>query len=448
MVESNYRPSASQPTVRPSAPTTFGRREIAGFGTVPAPIKRHDRQGFSGAHREGMGLTAKEFRSRIRPNSGIENLMTKIQRLRGRLKCRKRVISNRLGRCLAGLAFVLTVTSISADDLSVRDPFFARLSTPMTSIQDGKPFREALQSIADQVELNIWLDRRVDPTSPVSAGPLKPTVAAAIEKIAEQRDCVMMPVAGVVLVGRPSWVDATAATLLWIETPENRQTAATVSWDALSTPETACGVAAGAASIEVSPPLPHDLWPAVRWRQIDRRVAVALILAQFDLRPQSPLNLTSIRCEPATREAACRRRYSAGKTNAKIRQAIERLDPKATARITDGWLEVTATPAAHWEATAEMLAAESKKVTRDPEGDTLTFSLNPTRATAGDLLRSFAKTAGRDCVIDPAAKEACDRIVTIEADQQTLRQLIDRVAQEASVSAQWKAGAIVITATE
>ena len=86
----------------------------------------------------------------------------------------------RLITTLAQTALVLAATTGRAEDVSPQDPLFARLATPMKSIQDGKPFREALESIADSVELNLWLDRRVDPTAPVTAGPLRPTVSAAI----------------------------------------------------------------------------------------------------------------------------------------------------------------------------------------------------------------------------------------------------------------------------
>ncbi len=85
---------------------------------------------------------------------------------------------------------------------------------PMTSIVDGKSFRNGVTGIAKQAQLNVWIDRRVDPTSPVIAGPVGPTVFAAIGKLAARRDCVLMPVANVLLVGRQDWVDQTASSIL------------------------------------------------------------------------------------------------------------------------------------------------------------------------------------------------------------------------------------------
>jgi hypothetical protein len=93
-----------------------------------------------------------------------------------------------------------------------------------------------------------------------------------------------------------------------------------------------------------------------------------------------------------------------------------------------------------------MLSAATKSARGDTETDTRTFSLKPTRAPAGELLVSFAKAAGRNCRIDPAASEACRRVMTIEADQQTLRELIDKVAAEVGVEVVWRDDVIIVTA--
>jgi hypothetical protein len=51
-------------------------------------------------------------------------------------------------------------------------------------------------------------------------------------------------------------------------------------------------------------------------------------------------------------------------------------------------------------------------------------------------------------VIDPAAAQACSQMATIEAENQTLRQLVDRVAEKAGVTATWRQDEIVITPAE
>ncbi len=349
-------------------------------------------------------------------------------------------------RLAAGLALLCCFFVLAtADDFSSRDPFFAALTTPMTSIQDGKPFREALLAIADQVELNLWLDRKVDPTAPVAAGPVGPTVSAAIEELAARRNCVVMPVANVMLVGRPQWVDATAASLLSLQVDGNAAAVADISWDMLTTPESALKIAVNDESARVTPPLPHDLWPANHWKQIDRRVAVTLVLAQFDRRPVSSESLSDLASVPASTTGTFSRRYWTGSQSTAIRAAMQKVDRNSRFRVRDDWLEASGGASAHRAAVGAMLAKRNVAAMPDPDHDKRIFSLKPTRSSAENLLRQFAETAGRKCVIHPDAIQACKGIVTIEAKDNTLVQLIEKAAKAAGVVATWQGDTILVT---
>lgn len=334
----------------------------------------------------------------------------------------------------------------TADDFSSRDPFFVKLSTSATSVQDGKSFREALRAVAGQAKVNLWLDRKVDPTLPVYAGPVGPTVVAALEKIAATRDCVVMPVAGVVLVGRKSWVDATAVTLLSLDTKApgganaNADRVATIAWPELTTPAAALKLAAGLDSIQLSPELPHDLWPAGRLAKIDRRVAVSLVLSQFDLRPRSTDSLGSLRCEQATDAGKVRRRYFAPEPKL-VSAALGNVDRNARVQSRNGWIDATATVAAHRAATAAMLVAKPAPAVGGVAKKT--FNLN-TKASAGDLFATLAQAINRKVVIVPDAEPACEEIITIQAQQKTLVELIELVAAEANVAVAWQGDHIVI----
>ena len=81
--------------------------------------------------------------------------------------------------------------------LTDQDELFARLVAPKYTVVDGKSFRGALNSIAEHAQVNLWLDRLVDPTASVAMGAIGPTPFAAIQKLADSRGCVVMPVANV-----------------------------------------------------------------------------------------------------------------------------------------------------------------------------------------------------------------------------------------------------------
>ncbi|MCG8653522.1 MAG: hypothetical protein MI861_27035 [Pirellulales bacterium] len=352
----------------------------------------------------------------------------------------------RLAGFVALLLGVAMAFPAAADDFSTRDRFFAKLSTSMTSIQDGKPFRDALMSLAAQVELNLWLDRKVDPTIPVSVGPAGPTVSQAIAKIAAQQDCVVMPIANVMLVGRPAWVDATAAALLAAEQQDTPRAVADVRWQKLATPLESLQAATNQSDVRIEPALPHDLWPAVEWKQIDRRVAVVLILSQFERQPRSLRSLARLQSQPMVSSGRVERRYSVGSLSKELRQTMQKVDRGSRFQVDGGWLEASGTMEAHRAAVAALLARQAKQAVPAAGNDQRRFSLKqPLQTSAENALRQLAQTANLKCVILPEAMEACRQRITVKADNNTLKELIEKVAGAAGVTATWKEDHIEIS---
>jgi hypothetical protein len=258
---------------------------------------------------------------------------------------------------------------------------FAKLSTPITSIVDGRSFRSGIERIAQQAEVNVVISRKVDPSRRIRSGPLGPTVYLALRKMAADHDCVVMPVRSVVLVGKADWVDSMATVLN--KTPRSKRV--DISWPRLTTPEEAFAIVSKAdpANIEiVNPEIDHDLWPAVDWKQIESSIAAQLIIFQMADRFDLPNSLRA-------------------KTS---RQRID-LDRKLSK------------------------AAEKIKISDPLESS---FSLT-TRTRAASVLRQLCAAAGRQCVIESDAITACDRIVSISENDVTLRRLIEVVAEQAGV---------------
>lgn len=327
-----------------------------------------------------------------------------------------------------------------ADDFSQRNRIYSVLASPMNSIIEGKAFRDGMQGIAKQAGLNVWIDRRVDPTRPVASGPLGPTVYSAISKLAAQRDCVLMPVANVLLVGRPDWVDQTTSAIMSLRTNRN-QVAADIHWEDLTTPAEAIAIAANTA-VTVDPALPHDLWPATTWKQIDRRVAVALVLAQVDRQPRSTASLRSLQALPATTKSFSRR-YSFGDANATIRGTMHDADRSCRFRTDQRWLEATGSATAHRRAVTQLFETLPKVAAPDP--NKAQFTLKPTSTTAENLFFNFARMAKRKCEIKDNAAAACKKIISIEAKDNTLQQLSDIVAEQIGVNVKWLDDRIVVS---
>ena len=360
-----------------------------------------------------------------------------------------------VGLVVTVVAAVCSPQNVFADDFRRKTKFWALLNAPMTAVVDGMPMRDALERIRQAVGINLCLDRQVDPTSPVKPGALGPTIFVALKKIAAERGCVVMPVCNVVLVGRPPWVDRTAASMLASEGSEAREDAAdrfvNVSWPTLSTPaEALVAVAGDDRPAGLGELLPHDLWQEQKWEQIERNVATALVLAQCDLYLAERREGSSGRLLTEHRSITepFDRMYSPDLKSSVLRKAISSHDRKSRAVVDDDILLVKATVAAHRVGTNALLTEFAKSVAASEPKDSKTFSLKRTQTSAGAALMQFAQAAGRKCIIEDDAVEACQKQITLEAKDETIKNLINRIAKKIDVMVVWGDQQIVVKAKE
>ncbi len=285
---------------------------------------------------------------------------------------------------------------VAKDKNSGDSRLFAKLNSPMTSIVDGRSFRDGVTRITDSIGVNVWIDRHIDPSRVIDSGQLGPTAFMALRSLASNHGCVVMPIRSVVLIGNDGWVDRTAKRLLACSTGKRID----VSWSQLTTPSEAIEMVAklDANAIQAKPnplphdPLPHDLWPEIHWKQIESTVAVGLIVSQFN------------HGEPISDRE--KRRI------AKLRSSHDR---------------------------KLSIAAEKIKVT-DPLAST--FSLT-TQTRAGDVLVQLCAAANLKCVIADESVERCQQVVSISESDVTLRQLIETVAKETGIVPDWDTGQVI-----
>ncbi|MFK8111397.1 MAG: hypothetical protein AB8B91_04325 [Rubripirellula sp.] len=347
-----------------------------------------------------------------------------------------------LGPLLAIMGILLSLQQVSADDVSARDPFIGRLSAAMDSTIDGKPFREALIGIAKNAQLNVCLDRRVDPSVRVTVGSVGPTVYTAIAKLAASQDCVAMPVANVLLVGRESWVDQTAASILSLKLDfDNQKAVADIAWPILSTPTEAIRNASASQDMQVTPALPHDLWPATHWGDVDRRAAVTLVLAQFDQRPQSAVSLAQLRTESANKNGRFKRKYTLDKSCLPIlRSSFTRVDRNGKVKPSDGEIVADGTVTAHRIAFDSAMKKLAESAKTDPNAK-FTVKLE---AIASEAFQQLAAKIGKVCIIEDAAKQSCQAIVKLQGEF-TVKSLIEAIAVQADVKATWTKDGLRVT---
>ncbi|TWU60027.1 hypothetical protein Poly51_03010 [Rubripirellula tenax] len=320
-----------------------------------------------------------------------------------------------------------TLLSALVTKVSIQDPIAARLSAPMTAIVDGLPLRAAIDRLTGPAQVNVCLSRDVDPTTPIQLGPVGPTSFAAIRQVAQSVGCEVDFVAGVVVIGKATWIDGVASRLSALPTASpnagrNKKTDfRDIGWDRLATPTEAIALASGETSTNE---LIHDLWPETRWIRIDRSVAVTLVRSQI---------------EPPPPAASLTRSYQSSAPG-ELRASVESVDSRAKARMVDGNLVVQASPAAHRAAVFQLLGQPPA----GRESNDAPYSLKST-TSARNALTQLSQAAGRTCVIEPSAADACEAIISIEEKDVTLKVLIERVAILAGVTIQWNDKTVVVT---
>jgi len=364
----------------------------------------------------------------------------------------------------------------------------AKLKAPFRSAITAKPLRETLSQIAAVAEINYWLDRRVDPSLAVNVPAGSNSVYQAIARAAESLELQTAAVGNVVIIGRPEWVTPLAGAILALPAERRGSGWPPIHWPAATTPDEALRIAMAGAD---TPPLPHDLWPAVTWRGVAPPLAGLLITAQFDQMPAEPrrsLELQqgnhqaeagqedpgmapqsvlfsrdplfvrpaadeplrsqpprpTIELQPLQAPSSLTLIYPNGPHVPQLRQAAQAADPASRFRAgrSGGPLELAGSPAAHLAAIAAYVSQPSAAAA--VQLDATRFSLRLRDAPAKDVFAQLAATAGRQLQIAPAAAAACQQRVTLEGTQVTLAELTQRIAKEIGVQPTWTAETLLI----
>lgn len=306
----------------------------------------------------------------------------------------------------------------------------AKLTGNFRSAIADKPLRDALVSIAEAAQINLWLDRRVDPTVPSSSDPVATTVYQTLASVAKSAELTILPVQNVVLVGRAQWVEKTAAVLRSLETKGQQ---GNFAWPDLTTPTQAIEIVVGNAAT-TQPALPHDLWPRQSFAQLPPQVAAALITSQFDLMPSDDALKTMTPLTAPPRSSAL---YPTGKHAAALRAEVTKVDRTSSLREVNSQLMLTGSPAAHRAATDAWLRTTGAETSKPIDLDKLRFSLRLENAVAEQVLTQLAATSGRKLVIDPQVAEACKKPVTLAIEDETMRTLTDKISVSVGVQIRW-----------
>jgi len=197
--------------------------------------------------------------------------------------------------CLCGLGISLAAVAQERrqERRQVR-PFQRQLSLPLQVTWENAPLKTSLLRLAEVHNVNIFVDRRVDPSLPLNINLDAPTLRQGMSALAEQLGLQVSLIGDVIYLGpRPS--TAKLATLLDINRERMRKMSTErrrawrkpvpSAWPRLAEPATL----ASSWSDELSIPIhdlhriPHDLWAAGELPAMGLLERLTILLAGFDL---------------------------------------------------------------------------------------------------------------------------------------------------------------------
>lgn len=351
---------------------------------------------------------------------------------------------------------------------------------------------------------SLWLDRRVDPSQTVDVTATATPATEVINRVIEPVGLVAYPLPGVLLVGRNAWVESTLASLPTPLDPlsrpgpkaASRQDLISIVWPTGTTAAEVLSMAVLAPKPLSSDPdktpnwLPHDVWSGGSLTRVDRTIASALILAQFDLRLQRTGSLLPLLAKrssatgsigedgvhaiatPALERSTMvlpqmvthwrdestnqatntslaaiefNQSYPSGEAAMPIRQALQAQKIRASVRGSKGALNIRTTAHNHLIALKTLWSVTPESLSRPNGAETeAVFDLKLVNKSVGEVLSQFAAAAGKPIRFEPGTELASRRLVSLDAIKQTLHQLADEVAGQVGLVVKWEDEEVIV----
>ena len=195
-----------------------------------------------------------------------------------------------------------------------------QLAQPVSLTWQEVPLATALERLAATQSLAVWLDRRIDPSTPINLTAVDQPLGEVLDALSKQAGAAAVPFAGIVYLGpQPTADELTTLAELAREPLAKAPTAVRTAWlkptpwsaPRLSQPRAL--LASLAADAETSllhaDRIPHDLWPA---RELPALAAIdraVLLLAGFDLTCRLAADGRQLETVPIERPVVVSREY-------------------------------------------------------------------------------------------------------------------------------------------
>jgi hypothetical protein len=322
------------------------------------------------------------------------------------------------------MTFVWGVTlSVNSFAVELSNDFQRRLQRRISITWSGQSLSLALAGLADHEDLNVWLDRRVDPEQTIELALQDVNYQEVLTELARSCGLQLAYVGDVVYLGPKNVAEEIMALREKLHAeleggPKNLRKywlhKSVWSWPRLSEPRKLLQELFSGTPIKLQgvEQIPYDLWDARQLPQMTRLDRTILFLVGFDLMLDSVSIMKECRVVPIDRPVLITRQYplkaSQSLTISDMRQRFPELDFELLgSKSRPSALKVTGT----WNAQQNF---------RQKFG-------NPTQ---GDLRKERHKSSSRSTASDR-------QVYTLEIREQTLHKVLRQLASQLPVELTW-----------
>jgi hypothetical protein len=308
----------------------------------------------------------------------------------------------------------------------------------------SNPLRRALANLSRSQKVAIFLDRRVDPDQEVTFSAQAVTMRQFLDDLAERLGQGISHIGPVVYVG-PKETAAVLATVTQLRDEETKslpaavrsrlQRAVPVKWPELTTPrELIEGFAIDfGMRVDGVETLPHDLWPEVDLPPLTFAQRMSLLLAGFHQTFSYDQDGSTIRLTPMPETAVVKRTYRPPIALGDTVAMLTRKHPNATITTGAGKVTVIGTVEEH-EAIKRALEGRPERPvpTERPVVGQKVYS-GRIQGPVGALASKLAKDLELQVEFDPRTTEKLDQLVSYNAKEVSLEELLDAVFSQAGL---------------
>lgn len=323
-----------------------------------------------------------------------------------------------------------------------------RLHNPLQITWAGVPASAALQRLSETYGIAIWLDRRIDPSTPIQANGSYRSLASFLDQMAQEHGWSVRQIGPVVYVGPPSVPQAAfvhnqrqsdAVRSLPPAIRRRWESDRLVSWDALAQPREIVGqwlIDANLSNVDLRT-IPHDLWPARSLPPMNLRECLVLCLAGFDLapeiRPDGTLSIVPLPKDPGGRVP-----YTLTTIQQRRVATLTQQLPPGTWQLERGQLVVEGSADLH-QLVQQWLRPKSTNSSperRPPTASAQRFTLNVQQQRLSAVLQAIANQTQLTVQFDDNAQSFADRRISVSVRDATLAELLRNICEQAEVEYQ------------